>query len=100
MASEVATITLSFTHQPGHAAEVDAFLNSILPDTRKFEGCRFVHAHRHRTDENRVLLIEEWDSVEAYEKYFAWRNSSGTLAPLGPLLAGPPQIDYWPRVVA
>ncbi len=85
---------------PGKAKEVDDFLNSILPDTRKFKGCRFVHAYRHQAEETRVILIEEWDSVAEYETYFAWRNSSGTLAPLAPFLAGPPQIDFWPHRIS
>jgi quinol monooxygenase YgiN len=99
MSEHSATITLGLTHAPGKAQEVDDLLVSILPDTRKFTGCRFVHAYRHRTDPNRVILIEEWDSVAEYETYFAWRNSSGTLQPLVPLLTAPPQIDFWPTLV-
>ncbi|HLY55456.1 MAG TPA: antibiotic biosynthesis monooxygenase [Stellaceae bacterium] len=98
--TESATITLSITHLPGKGGAVDDFFISILPDTRKYPGCHFVHAYRHATDENRVILIEEWDSIAAYEGYFAWRQSSGTLAPLGPLLAGPPQIDFWAHKIS
>jgi quinol monooxygenase YgiN len=100
MSEHGATITLSLTHVPGKAKEVDDFFVAILPDTRAYKGCRSVHAYRHRTDENRMILIEEWDSLADYDAYFAWRNSSGTLAALIPLLAGAPQVDYWPHRVS
>jgi len=94
-----ATITLELTHAPGKGDEVDAFLTSILPDTRAYKGCRWVHAYRHHTDEHRVILIEEWDSVADYEAYFAWRNENNSLAPLIAMLAAPPKLDFWPTLI-
>jgi quinol monooxygenase YgiN len=94
-----ATITLGLTHAPGKGDEVNAFLKAILPDTRAYKGCRFVHVYRHHTDPNRVILIEEWDSLAEYEAYFAWRTENNSLAPLVALLTAPPQLDFWPTLI-
>jgi quinol monooxygenase YgiN len=97
MTNESVTITLILTNVPGKAKEMDDLFIAIVPDTRKFQSCRSAHAYRHQIDENRMIVIEEWESVAAYEKYVAWRQNSPS--PLSALLAEPPQVDFWPRRV-
>jgi quinol monooxygenase YgiN len=89
------TVTALF---PTKSEESDKFLDalvSVLPDTRAFDGCIGVSAHRGLDDPSQVLLIEEWESREKYLAYFQWRVKTGLLEAIGPMLAGEPVTNFY-----
>lgn len=88
-------VLLEVKAQVGKGAELLALFESILPDTRKYDGCGGVDALRGQDDPDTLVLVETWESRAHYEKYFAWRRESGTVAKIGALVAGPPNLRYF-----
>ena len=66
----------------------------ILPDTRSFDGCEGLDVKINSDDPNNLVLVERWQSRPHYEKYFAWRQETGLIDRLGPVLGAPPSIRY------
>jgi quinol monooxygenase YgiN len=91
------TFTVELDLKPEQA---DAFCRDMLPQllkqTSAFEGVQSVQAVRQQGDPNRVLFIDTFDSVEASQKYIAWRESRGDLAMLSGLLTKPAVMNVWP----
>jgi len=77
----------------GRVDDLKAMLREALPDTRAYPGCYDLSVFAD-PDGKTLLLVEAWDSQEAYEGYLAWRANPGpgftSLDDLGPLLAGEP----------
>ena len=53
-------------------------LHQILPDTRAYEGCMFLKMCVYE-GENKVGLIEEWETKAHQEAYMAWRMGNNQL---------------------
>ena len=88
-------VTFEIQAKPEHADAALEFMNKILPDTRAFGGCEGLQLLVDADDSSRIIVFERWDARESYEKYLAWRDSSGTGDELGPMLVGPPTIRYY-----
>ena len=43
------------------------------------------------------MAIEQWESREAYEKYFAWRTETGVSGQLGNWVSAEPSIRYFDK---
>jgi quinol monooxygenase YgiN len=78
----------------GNAAELSSVLRELLPGTRSFVGCHKVSAHLSQ-DGKTMMLVEEWDSRQAYEKYSAWRVTTDIFKQLVAQLAGPANIRFF-----
>lgn len=91
------TVTAVLTFVPGGAARFLDALEGLLVDTRKAAGLRQV---RVLADAGRLLVIEDWDSVQAYEVYTAWRARTGFMEQLRPLLAQAPMVEIWRPAIA
>jgi quinol monooxygenase YgiN len=98
--SEPVKVTFVMELKEEAADAVCASFSATLPATRAFPGCRSVNAFRSADNPNRVLLLEEWDSREAYAKYLAWRNEDGTLDRMAEILAKPSTPEFWPIKLA
>ena len=72
-----------------------------ISGTRSFPGCRRADMYRNHADPNKILLHSEWESLQHYEKYSAWRAESGRLIAGLPssgvpsLLARPSVRQFW-----
>ncbi len=75
--------------------ELEAFFREELHHTRAFEGCEGLTIHRNMDDSNNLVIVENWETREHYEKYFKWREDRGDLDKLGPMSAGPPSIRFF-----
>jgi quinol monooxygenase YgiN len=80
--------------KPGRADEALGVLATMLGDTRAFDGCRDLKVYRGQGGEDRVLLVEEWDSSEQHLAYRAWR-ATAAVSPLAELYAAPPVVSYF-----
>jgi quinol monooxygenase YgiN len=98
--SDGVKITFEMNLKPEVADEMCARLVDMLPETREFPGCRSVNAYRSDEDPNRIMLIEEWDSKEDYDKYLAWRNRDGMMDAMKDIMTRPAKPDYWPILIA
>ena len=78
--------------------EFDSLMESILADTRAYDGCQGLTVQRNLDDAANVLLIEQWESRGHYDKYLAWREETGVLGKIVELLDGPPNIRFYSDV--
>lgn len=86
------TVLLDLTAKPGSIENLKKLFVEILPDTRSYDGCEGLEVKINSDDPNNLLLVERWQSRQHYEKYFAWRQETGLIDRLGPLLGAPPSV--------
>jgi quinol monooxygenase YgiN len=100
--------------KPGCYAQAAKIMIEQLPDTRAFEGCQGIQCFREHKGERqsvtdfvsggvedeadgadegeRLVLVEYWDSLEAYHKYVTWRTKTGDLPNFVEINDGPPLL--------
>jgi|TARA_B110000263_G_scaffold245330_1_gene254732 quinol monooxygenase YgiN len=88
------TITLTFSVKPERTDEFKSLLESLLPDTRAYDGCLRVDVYQDQDDPSSIILVEDWTTKEHQQKYQAWRDETGIGEVVGPLLAGEPIFRY------
>ncbi len=50
----------------------------VLLDTRAFDGYATLHIVRNYEVPNSIVIVEQWDSREHYDRYLAWRTERAT----------------------
>lgn len=70
-------------------------LQTILPDTRCYEGCNQVIVLTNQDDPYNIILLENWENREKYEKYLRWREERGDLDALGEMLSQPASLKLY-----
>ena len=88
------TILLDLKAAPGTIDKLKDVFAEILPDTRAYDGCEGLDVHLNQDDGDNLVIVERWQSRPHYEKYFAWRQETGLLDRLGPLLGAPPSVRF------
>ena len=88
------TVTLTFSVKPEWSEEFKSLLESLLPDTRDYDGCLSVVVYQDQDDAGSIMLVEDWTTKEHQQKYQAWRDEIGTGEVVGPFLAGEPKFRY------
>jgi quinol monooxygenase YgiN len=88
------TILLDLKAAPGSIDKLKQIFVEILPDTRAYDGCEGLDVHLNQDDGDNLVIVERWQSRPHYEKYFAWRQETGLLDRLGPLLGAPPSVRF------
>ena len=87
-------VNLLFKCQPGKGKELVEKFRVALVETRAYDGCISVGAFTYSDNPDSVILLEEWESKEHYERYMAWRLETGLAEMLEPILAVPLEIHY------
>jgi quinol monooxygenase YgiN len=85
------TILLDLKAAPGAIDKLKQIFVEILPD---YDGCEGLDVHLNQDDGDNLVIVERWQSRPHYEKYFAWRQETGLLDRLGPLLGAPPSVRF------
>lgn len=86
----MATAALLDLHLRGdRAADAPKVIESILRDTRAFEGCLGVEVLADVEDPLHVTIVEHWQSLERDDAYRAWRATPAGASGLGELLDRP-----------
>jgi quinol monooxygenase YgiN len=85
------TILLELPLRPD-AENVDEILRFDLPATAAYPGNEGTEVITDDTRPNLVFLLTRWSSMEAYEAYFAWRQSPQGRTRLNEIAAGAPTI--------
>jgi quinol monooxygenase YgiN len=80
--------------KPQRANDVTRLLRELLPSTRSFPGCQRVSGYLGQ-DGTTLLLVEDWESKAAQEKYLTWRVTTEHGKQLMALWEGPPTIRYF-----
>jgi quinol monooxygenase YgiN len=71
------------------------WFRSVLPDTRAYDGFVTLHMAQNQDNPAELMIVEQWDTRAAYEKYLAWRGERGDMNALGAMLAGEPRIRFF-----
>jgi quinol monooxygenase YgiN len=87
-------VTLEAPVKSASVADLPRLLRELLPSTRAFAGCRLVSGYLSEDGRN-LLLVEEWESKDAHEKYGAWRVTTDHGKQLMAMFEGPPIIRYF-----
>lgn len=72
------TITIAFDAAEGKRDELIEAMIGVIPDTMAFDGCQSIQFVESTEEAGSLLLIEDWESLEHYGRYKAWRAESGT----------------------
>lgn len=88
------TVLLDLKAASGSIDDLKQLFVEILPDTRAYDGCHSLEVHLNQDDGDNLVIVERWESRPHYEKYFAWRQETGLIDRLGPLLGAPPSIRF------
>ena len=89
---------LEATAKGERVSELKRLLKERVPETRAFDGCQDSTAYLSVDDGRTVLIVDHWDSKEAYQKYMAWRAETGTRAQLSGMLEGTPKVRYFEAI--
>ena len=81
------TVIAEFHAAPGKLDELLAKLKAVLPETRAYDGCRGLDSWLDQ-ERSTIVLTEQWDSFDHYDRYLAWRAETGVLAAAAGLLDG------------
>ena len=88
-------ILLEFNAKPENAGDITNYMKDELHHTRGSDGCNGVTVHSNQDDSNNMVIVEDWDSRQHYEKYLAWRRERGDLEKLMGWITGEPSIRYY-----
>ena len=88
-------VLLEVSLKPENVNDFTNFMKNELHGTRGFDGCNGLTVHKNQDDSNNMVIVEDWDSRQQYEKYLAWRTERGDMEKLAPFFAGAPSIRYF-----
>ena len=88
-------ILLEFTAKPANAGDITSYMKDELHYTRGSDGCNSVTVHKNQDDPNNMVIVEDWDSRQQYDKYLAWRRDRGDLEKLMGWTVGEASIRYF-----
>ena len=91
-------VLLEMNLKPERLKDFKAFMENELHHTRGSDGCNELTVHKNQDDPTNLVLVEDWDSRQQYEKYLAWRTERGDMEKLGPFFAGEPTFRYYDKV--
>tara|TARA_B100001013_G_scaffold283684_1_gene183582 strand:+ start:726 stop:1019 length:294 start_codon:yes stop_codon:yes gene_type:complete len=88
-------VLLEVSLKPENVNDFTNFMKNELHHTRGFDGCNGLTVHKNQDDSNNMVIVEDWDSRQQYEKYLAWRTERGDMEKLAAFLAGEPSLRYY-----
>ena len=88
-------VILEIKTKPDCVEKTRAWFRSVLADTRAFDGFVTLHIAQNQDDPTELMIVEQWDTRAAYEKYLAWRTERGDMGAIAALVAGEPKIRFF-----
>ena len=88
-------VILEIKVKPESVDAARAWFRSVLPDTRAYAGFVTLHITQNQDDPTDLMIVEQWDTRAAYEKYLAWRGERGDMVVFGDMMEGPPTIRFF-----
>lgn len=99
--TEFLIVTMTLSVKPEASADLVEMLPKMFEETRRHEGFVAIRAARSRADPNKIIMIQEWKSLEDYQAYVAWRSAKGRGSEqLQMMFAGPPSVEIWDHGIA
>ena len=91
-------LILDLQVKPDELERLIKTFKEILVDTRNYEGCKEVELFQNQDNPDNLTLIQEWETRQNYETYFAWREEIGAIESLTATLTTPPNIRYFDHI--
>ncbi|EEX33491.1 MULTISPECIES: antibiotic biosynthesis monooxygenase family protein [Vibrio] len=85
-------VQFKLSHSSENTQVIKDFFTEILPDTRTFEGNISAHLFEKVQGQHELVLLEEWQTPQHFDKYIAWRKEIGDFDQLGTMLSEAPKI--------
>lgn len=84
--------------KPELMEDIKLYLAEILPETRKFDGCRHIDVYFDSDEPYKMVMIEEWESRDHYKKYHAWRTETGVIDNIRSMIDGTANICFLNKI--
>lgn len=81
--------------KPDCVEKFQQWLRANLPDTRAFPGFMTLVAAVNQDNPVNIIVLEQWDTRQHYEKYIEWRTARGDSEVFMPMMDGEPSIRYY-----
>ena len=88
-------VNLQLSIQPHERDAFVACMERILPDTRSFDGCHWLHITTNIEDQNKFEIFSMWDSKDKYDLYIQWRVETGVAEDLEKFFDDGPQWRFF-----
>ena len=95
--SDRVTVVITGTIQPGQRDVAQAALQTVIPLVIANEpACHGIRVHEDPRDPHRLLIVEVWDSVEAFTgPHMETPHQKAFFAKAQEFLAGPADFAFW-----
>jgi len=94
------TVLLEVVAKPACVDDLIGMFTENLKQTRVYDGCIDVYMTRSQEDPNEIVLVEEWETRQHYERYLAWRAETGVVDKLNGMAAAAVIVRYFDRLEA
>ena len=90
-------VLLEFRVKDGCHDKLKQHFKQILPDTRDYEGCISLYMIQDVENPSQIMVVEQWETRQQYEKYLAWRTERGDVEVLESMWESPTWrfFDFW-----
>jgi len=89
------TVLLRAQAKPRQSELFKHLLESLLPETRRFEGFIHIAILEANRSVGSFVFYEQWETIEAYEYYLSYRTEQGVMDKIAALLVDAPDITYY-----
>ena len=86
--------------KPGNVEKLIENIKPNLPGTPGGPvGCISVEIHQEATDPNKILFIEEWESIEIYREHMDSNDTDDMDDFVTKIAEKEPEFDVWKRIL-
>ena len=96
--SDGVVVTVTWLVKDKCIDETIAMLKTFFIETQRRIGFREIRLMLNSVEENSVILLEEWDTIDDFQSYIKYRTESGDLSNLLKMAATSPQISIWNKL--
>ena len=93
-------VLLEATVKAEYVHELQSLLQQQFPAARAYDGCQGITAYVHVDDGRTLVVVQQWTSKEAHQRYMAWRRETGVQAQFAKMWEGPSTVRYFETVDA
>ena len=86
-------VLAEFSPAEGRGADVLNWLEGVLPETRAYDGCKSLSVYQ-EINNNKIILVEHWETKEKFIAYRDWRAETGSLGALVEMLDADPVFRF------
>jgi quinol monooxygenase YgiN len=85
--------------KPENVDEMLESISGLIQATRDRDGCIEVYIYQDQDDPTTLLALQEWETREQYEEYFAWRGEIGDLDMLRKWQTQPMSLRFFDKKI-